>query len=356
MNYADSAVWLPIVFMGLMGLSMLIYAILDGYDLGVGILLLSGDDTQKELMIGSIGPFWDANETWLVLGVGILLVAFPAAHGIILTSLYIPVTVMIFGLILRGVAFDFRAKARVVHKQNWNKAFFFGSLVASMAQGYMLGSYILGTPKSLTSTAFALLTGCCLAAGYTLIGATWLIMKTTGDLQKKAILWARTAVWLAGLGIVLVSLATPFVSPRIFDKWFSFPHFFILLPIPLCTAALVGALEFTLRRLPKENDRWCWLPFVLVIGIYILCFYGLAYSFYPYIVPEKLTIFEAASAPESLMIILWGAIVVLPVLIGYTAFIYKVFSGKAQQLSYGDIEGDNTLEGGDKSFEEGEKS
>jgi len=335
MILTDPAVWLPITFMGLMGLSMLIYAILDGYDLGVGILLLGADEHQKDIMIGSIGPFWDANETWLVLGVGLLLVAFPAAHGIILTNLYLPVTVMIFGLIMRGVAFDFRAKARVQHKIAWNKAFFAGSIIASVSQGYMLGSYILGFPHSLTGTAFSLLVGCCVAAGYTLIGACWLIMKTTDELQKKAVFWAKTALWITSLGIVLVSITTPFVSPRIFTKWFSFPHVLMLLPIPLFTGMMILSLELLLRRLPKADDSLNWLPFSIVIGIFILCFHGLAYSFFPYIVPNKLTIFEAASAPESLLIILYGAIVVLPILIGYTILIYRIFRGKATALSYG---------------------
>lgn len=332
----NAATWLPIAFMGLMGLSMLIYAILDGYDLGVGMLLLSGDEHEKDIMIGSIGPFWDANETWLVLGVGLLLVAFPAAHGVILTNLYLSVTVMIFGLILRGVAFDFRVKARAHHKVAWNKAFFAGSLIASLSQGYMLGAYILGFPKSLTGTAFSLLVGCCVVAGYTLIGACWLIMKTEGELQRKAIIWARTALILASLGIVLVSLATPFASPRIFDRWFDFPSVLLLMPIPIVTGMLIIALELLLRRLPKPQDQWNWLPFNMVIAVFILCFHGLAYSFYPYIVPEQMTIYEAASAPESLMIILAGAVVVLPILIGYTAFIYRIFKGKAQALTYGD--------------------
>lgn len=326
--------WLPLSFAVLMGLSMLIYAVLDGYDLGVGILMKRATDPEKDRMIGSIGPFWDANETWLVLGVGLLLVAFPKAHGIILSSLYLPVAIMLIGLTLRGVAFDFRAKAKTTHKNAWNNAFFAGSLITALAQGYMLGSYILGFQQSIAAVAFSLLVGLCVAAGYCLIGACWLIMKTEGVLQRKSVRWARVSLWATMLAIALISISTPLVSERIFDKWFSFPNIVLLAPIPLITAALVIALEVLLRQLPKPNDRWCWVPFVTTIGIFVLCFHGLAYSFYPYIVPDQLKITEAASAPESLMIILIGALIVLPVLIGYTFLAYKIFHGKAKELTY----------------------
>jgi cytochrome d ubiquinol oxidase subunit II len=326
--------WLPLAFAFLMGLSMLIYAVLDGYDLGVGVLMGRANDADKDIMIGSIGPFWDANETWLVLGVGLLLVAFPSAHGIILTNLYLPVALMLIGLILRGVAFDFRAKAKVEHKQKWNRAFVGGSLLTALMQGYMLGSYILGFDPSLSAMSFSLMVGLCVVAGYSLIGAGWLIMKTEGTLQIRAVRWARTALWGTVGGIGLVSLATPLVSTRIFDKWFAMPEMLYLAPIPVLTGILIIVAEMALRRLPLAADRLCWLPFAATIGIFVLCFTGLAYSFYPYIVPDQLLIVDAASAPESLMIILVGALIVLPVLIGYTFLAYRIFHGKAKNLAY----------------------
>ena len=334
MEIVQTGEWLPLAFAALMGLSMLIYAVLDGYDLGVGVLMQGEPEDHQDTMIASIGPFWDANETWLVLGVGLLLVAFPAAHGLILTNLYLPVAVMLLGLILRGVAFDFRAKARVEYKRGWNRAFFGGSLLAALAQGYMLGSYILGFEKSWAAVGFSLLSGFCVVAGYCLIGACWLIYKTDGALQRKAIVWARKSLYATVFAIALVSIATPLVSARIFDKWFSFPNILLLAPIPAITAGLVVALDLVLRRLPRPEDRWAWLPFVMTLGIFVLCFQGLAYSFYPYIVPDQLTIVEAASAPESLKIILVGALVVLPVLIGYTFLAYRIFHGKADTLRY----------------------
>jgi cytochrome d ubiquinol oxidase subunit II len=334
MDIFANGAWLPLAFAGLMGLSMLIYSVLDGYDLGTGMLMAWADDDEKDRMIGSIGPFWDANETWLVLGVGLLLVAFPAAHGVILSNLYLPVAVMLIGLILRGVSFDFRAKAKAQRKTFWNRAFCAGSLATALAQGYMLGAYILGFDKSAGGIAFSILCGVCVAAGYCLIGGAWLIMKTEGDLQRKAVRWARLGLIGTMAGILLVSLATPLASPRIFEKWFSFPNILLLAPIPVMTGALAIGLYLLLRRLPHPRDHWQWVPFAGTVALFALCFNGLAYSFYPYIVPDRLLIVEAASAPESLKIILAGALVVLPVLLGYTFLSYRIFHGKARDLRY----------------------
>lgn len=326
--------WLAVAFAFLMGLSILLYVILDGYDLGVGILMQNASEDEKDMMIASIGPFWDANETWLVLGVGILLVAFPVAHGAILTSLYLPTAVLMIALILRGVSFDFRAKVRAQRKHVWNKAFFSGSFLAALAQGYMLGYYIMGFEGGWMTQVFALLTALSVVAGYAFIGACWLVMKAEGDLQLKAVKWARLTLWLMTLGIALVSLVTPFVSERIFDKWFAIPQVFALAPIPLVTAGIILILEFVLRKMPFQNDQFCWVPFVGALMIFFMCFQGLAYSFYPYIVPDQITIYGAAAAPESLMIIFVGSLFVLPCILGYTIFAYRVFWGKAQKLEY----------------------
>lgn len=332
--FDDPALWLPIVFAGLMGISILIYVVLDGFDLGVGVLVPLATPVEQDRMIASIGPFWDANETWLVLAVGLLLVAFPTAHGAVLTALYLPVAVMLIGLILRGVAFEFRAKAPAQYKVWWTRAFFGGSLATALAQGYMLGLYIMGLEVTWATFAFACLSAVCLAAGYGFIGATWLILKTEGELQKKVTAWARKGLFgvVAGLGIV--SLATPLVSPRIFDKWFSFPEIVLLAPLPLMSLALVVLLWVALKHLPTADDRFAWAPFYTTVALFVLAFAGLAYSFYPYVVPEQLTIYDSASAPESLMIILVGALFVIPMIGGYTALAYYVFRGKATDLKY----------------------
>lgn len=326
--------WLPLVFAALMALAVLVYAILDGYDIGVGILMRYAAPEERDVMISSIGPFWDANETWLVLAVGLLLVAFPAAHGVVLTNLYLPTAFMLVGLILRGVSFDFRAKAKAEHKDRWDAAFMGGSFLMAAAQGYMLGSYVLGFEQGLVSFVFSLFVGLAVASAYALMGASWLIMKTEGDLQKKAVGWASFCLRWTGLGILLVSFASPMVSDHVFQRWFSYPDVLILAPVPIVTLALFGYLEAVLRQLPQAEDKDCWMPFAMTAGIFLMALVGLAYSFYPYIVSGQLKIVDAASAPESLMIILVGALIVLPFLIGYTIFAYRVFWGKTRELSY----------------------
>ncbi|MFH1599289.1 MAG: cytochrome d ubiquinol oxidase subunit II [Pseudomonadota bacterium] len=326
--------WLPLIFMGLMALAMLVYVVLDGYDLGVGMLVPFADGPGKDRMVASIGPFWDANETWLVLGVGLLLVAFPVAHGVILGALYLPVLVMLLGLILRGVAFDFRAKAHDEHRVLWNAAFSVGSLAAALAQGYMVGRYVLGFEPGLVPVLFAAFIGLCLAAGYTLLGATWLLLKMEGPLVRQAAGWGWWALWLTGLGIAAVSVATPFVSPRIFEKWFALPNFFLLMPVPLLTALLFAMCESNLRRIRRGGKGRDWVPFAAAIGMFVLAFCGLAYSVYPYLVIDQIEFWDAAAAPGSLKIILVGALVTLPMIIGYTIFAYRVFWGRSTELSY----------------------
>jgi cytochrome d ubiquinol oxidase subunit II len=337
-DLSQPAGWLPLAFMVIMGLSILAYVILDGYDLGVGILFPFASDDDKDRMIASIGPFWDANETWLVLGVGVLLVAFPPAHGIVLGELYLPVAAMLIGLILRGVAFDFRVKARADHKDAWNRAFFAGSLMTALAQGYMLGKVVTGFDDSGWNIVFSMLIGISLASGYVMLGSAWLIIKTTDSLQRKAIRWCMRSMSLLAIGIVAVSFATPFVSERIFDKWFGIQNILLLWPLPVMTTVLFLVAYRTLRRLPvrldRENDYGDWVPFAVTVGIFMLAFHGLAYSLFPYIVLDRMTIWEAAAAPESLMVIFVGAMVVLPIIIAYSVFAYRVFSGKATTLEY----------------------
>lgn len=325
---------LPFIFAALMGVSILLYVVLDGFDLGVGLLFPFAEEDERDRMIASIGPFWDANETWLVLAIGLLLVAFPVAHGDILTALYLPVAVMLIGLILRGVAFEFRAKAPLGHKRPWDVAFWAGSLMTALSQGFMLGMYVMGLEWTWAKVGFATLTAGALAVAYSFIGAGWVILKTDGALQRKAVDWAKGGIWGIVLGMGAVSAATPLVSQRIFDKWFSFPEVALLAPLPLVSGGLVVALWYVLRRLPMEGDRLAWFPFVGATALMVLGFCGMAYSFYPYIVPEQMTIWEAASSTEALSIILVGTLFVLPVILGYTVLAYFIFRGKATKLSY----------------------
>jgi cytochrome bd-type quinol oxidase subunit 1 len=255
---------LPVIFMGIMGLAMLAYVALDGYDLGVGMLMPTASDEERDTMIASIGPFWDANETWLVLGVGILLIAFPKAHGLVLTALYMPVAFMLIGLTLRGVAFDFRVKARDDHRAMWNRAFILGSGIASAAQGWMLGRYVTGLQEGWQFDVFAGLIALALCGSYVLLGACWLILKTEGALQARAIGWAKRAWPFVVAGMGLISIITPWVSPTVRERWFALPAFFALLPIPLATAIALVALRALLNS-PRIEGRQCWVPFVLVV-------------------------------------------------------------------------------------------
>ncbi|OGB12897.1 MAG: cytochrome BD ubiquinol oxidase subunit II [Burkholderiales bacterium RIFCSPLOWO2_12_67_14] len=332
MTWADM---LPLIFLAVMGLSLLAYVVLDGYDLGVGLLLpLATSQEQKDTMISSIGPFWDANETWLVLGVGVLLVAFPMAHGLVLQALYLPVALMLIGLILRGVAFDFRVKAPPRYLPFWNRAFFMGSLLASASQGWMLGSYITGFDNGRLGLAFSLGIAFTLPAAYVLLGAGWLIMKTEGELQAHAVRWARRVLWPVGAALVAISAATPLVNPAVVDKWFGVPEVFALAPIPLSCAAAFFAVRWVVTHPGVVRAGHGWVVFASTVLIFVLAFFGLAYSIYPDIVIGRMTVWEAAISTGSLTVIFVGVAITLPMIIVYTIYMYRVFWGKARALTY----------------------
>lgn len=325
---------LPYIFAGLTALALLLYAILDGYDLGVGITLPLNNESFRDQSIASIGPFWDANETWLVLAVGLLLVAFPAAHSEILRALYLPATCLLFGLILRGVAFDFRAKVKPEKKQRWDAVFKTGSILAAFSQGFMLGIYVLGLEYTLTSVLFGLFSGACVTAAYALIGNAWLVMKTSSELQLKAITNCKRAGVITLLGILSVCAINPLVNANSYAIWTKAPTAYFYAFIPLICFGMFLLGYQVLKRLPLRNDAGSWLPFFITIVIFVCCFTGLAISFFPYVVPNKLTIVDAASSTDSLSIIFYGAVFVIPIILAYTALAYYAFRGKTQDLKY----------------------
>ena len=324
---------LPLIFMVVMGAAVLAYVVLDGYDLGVGMLMPAATEEQQSTMVASIGPFWDANETWLVLGIGILLSAFPVAHGVVLTALYIPVVAMLVGLMLRGVAFEFRVKAEGWHRDLWNWLFWLGSFGAAFFQGVMLGRYITGFEHGFGYWLFAIVVGASLCGGYVLLGSTWLILKCEGDLQAKAFAWARWGLLWVALGVALVSLATPLVSATVRDKWFDFPRTLGLLVLPAASVAC-GAWLWRITG-PRQRERTAdMLPFLLAVAIFVIAFLGLAYSLYPYVVIDRLTIWEAAAHPTGLRALAIGAGIVLPFIVAYTILSYRIFRGKAAAKLY----------------------
>jgi cytochrome d ubiquinol oxidase subunit II len=314
---------LPLVFSILMGVAILAYVVLDGYDLGVGMLVAGAEREEQDTMVASIGPFWDANETWLVLGIGLLLVAFPVAHGEILGALYLPVAAMLVGLMLRGVAFELRMKAEGWHRELWNWLFWGGSTLASFAQGLMLGRYITGFEPGAIYWAFAVLVGASLCGGYVLLGATWLILRTEGELRKKSAAWARWGLMWVALAVALVSLGTPFASETVRHRWFDFPGTLALMVLPATTLAAGLWIWVSLEK----SD---WKPFAGTVAIFVLSFIGLAYSLFPYVVIERMTIWDAAAHPSALAFVLVGTLIVLPFIIGYTFYSYRVFRGKVR--------------------------
>lgn len=327
------AYWLPLIFAAVMGLALLIYIILDGYDLGIGLLLPFANETEKDQMIASIGPFWDANETWIVLGVGILLIAFPTAHGVVLTSLYLPVTIMLFGLILRGVAFDFRVKAPTQHRTMWNRLFSTGSFIAASAQGWMLGYYVTGLQMHAISYLFATAIALALPVLYIMLGAAWLTIKTEGMLMQKAKRWMQRSVLPFSAGLFLISISTPLASPLIADKWFSFPNFFLLLPIPLITILALAKMILELRKPAHQQSGP--ILFGCLVLICVMSALGLAYSLFPDIILGQMTLWESAAATESLLFAFIGVVITVPAILIYTVFIYRVFRGKVVDLNYG---------------------
>ncbi len=326
--------WLPIFFVTVMGFALLMYTLLDGYDLGIGMLLPLANDAQKDEMISTIGPFWDANETWIVLGVGVLLMAFPKAHGAVLTALYFPVAIMLLGLTLRGVAFDFRVKVKTQHKAMWNKLFFLGSLIASLAQGWMLGRYVMGLSTDSVSMLFSAIIAILLPCLYIMLGSGWLLVKTDGEVYDNAVRWARRCIFPLGLGLFIISITTPIASETIADKWFSLPEAIGLLPIPMTVIIAYGVIIWLLNSPKMLKADYGWIVYAALIVICVTSAIGLGYSIFPDIIIGQLDIWEAAAARSSLMFAFVGSVVAVPAIFIYTVFIYRIFSGKTKTLSY----------------------
>ncbi len=327
---------LPMIWYGLIITAVMLYVILDGFDLGVGILFpFAPSEKCRDRMMNSIAPFWDGNETWLVLGGGGLFAAFPLAYAILMPALYIPVTLMLLGLIFRGVAFEFRFKARK-SRRIWDYSFHGGSLLATVMQGMILGALVQGVTVSGRSfaggtfdwiNAYSVMTGVALVFGYALLGSTWLVMKTDGITQSWARRSASYVLGYVGLFIAVVSISMPLMKDTIRGLWFSLPNFFYLLPVPLMTA-LLFILIWRDLHIGRE-----YRPFFMSIGIFLLGYLGLGISLWPWIVPHAVSFRQAAAAPESQSLLLVGTAVMLPVVLAYTAYCYYVFRGKASHES-----------------------
>ena len=324
---------LPLVWYGLIATAIFLYVLLDGFDLGVGILFpFAPSDSCRNRMMNSIAPFWDGNETWLVLGGGGLFAAFPLAYAILMPALYMPVILMLLGLIFRGVAFEFRFKATGRSRRLWDYSFHFGSLGATFMQGMVLGAFVQGVKVQGRSfaggafdwlNAYSVMVGMALVFGYALLGATWLIMKTDGITQDWARKCAGYVLGYVGIFLGLVSISMPMMNADVKALWFSLPNFFYLLPIPLSSLVM---LVMIWRGLHKGKEH---LPFFMSFGVFLTGYLGLGISIWPWLVPFNVSFRQAAAVPESQSLLLVGTIVMLPLILGYVGYCYYLFRGKS---------------------------
>ncbi|TWA87436.1 cytochrome bd-I ubiquinol oxidase subunit 2 apoprotein [Azospirillum brasilense] len=322
---------LTLAWVAIVGFAVFMYVLMDGFDLGIGILYpFAPSEEARDVMMNSVAPVWDFNETWLILGGAGLFAAFPIAYAVVLPAMYLPLLVMLIALVFRGVAFEFRFKARSsLHL--WNKAFFLGSLLATFAQGVVLGSFIQGIEVEGRNfagtmldwlTPFSLFCGVALIAGYALLGSTWLIWRTIGILQDWCFRVARRLLIVVLLLVAAVSLWTPFLDASIAARWFSVPNILLLSPVPL----MVGFLAFGLWRALDEGREV--LPFAFAMGLFALSYLGLAISLWPVLIPPGITIWQAAAPPETQVFLLIGMAFLIPTILIYTAYSYWVFRGK----------------------------
>jgi cytochrome d ubiquinol oxidase subunit II len=327
---------LAIIWAFIIAFAVFVYVVMDGFDLGLGMLFpLFPKKEDRDVMMNSVAPVWDGNETWLVLGGGGLFAAFPLAYAVLMPALYTPIIAMLVGLIFRGVAFEFRW--RTTRERNlWDIAFFGGSLIAAMAQGIALGAILQGVHVEGRHyaggwwdwlTPFSILTGVSVVIGYCLLGATWLVMKTDGQLRDEAYRLSWWLLFAMLAAIAAVSLATPFLSIQYAARWFSWPNIILTAPVPIAVAAVTVLL---LRSLAARQD---YRPFFLTLALFALSYAGLGISMYPWIVPQSIDIWQAAAPENSQILMLVGVAIMIPLILGYTAWSYWVFRGKVRPKS-----------------------
>jgi len=332
-----AAIDLASIWAFIIAFAVFVYIVMDGFDLGLGILYpLFPNKTDRDVIMNSVAPVWDGNETWLVLGGGGLMAAFPLAYAVLMPAVYTPMIAMLLGLIFRGVAFEFRWRATQSGRNPWDLAFTGGSLLAALAQGIALGAILQGVHVEGRHygggwwdwlTPFSILTGLALVVGYALLGATWLIMKTEGELRDKAyrLSWYLLFVMLGA--IAAVSIATPFLNIQYTQRWFTWPNIVLTAPVPI---AVAGVTVLLLRALA---NKWDYQPFFLSLLLFALSYAGLGISMYPYIVPQSITIWQAAAPESSLRFLLIGVAVLIPLILSYTAWAYWVFRSKVRPES-----------------------
>ncbi|MDB5403884.1 MAG: Cyanide-insensitive cytochrome bd-type quinol oxidase subunit [Rhodopila sp.] len=333
------AYWLPVVWAAVIAFAVLAYVLLDGFDLGIGILFaVQPREEDRDVMVNSVAPVWDGNETWLVLGGGGLFATFPLAYAVIMSAMYPTIIGMLLALVFRGVAFEFRFRAQTTRgRRAWDLGFQVGSTVAAFCQGMTLGALLQGVrvvDRMYTGgwldwlDAFTVLCGIALVLGYALQGACWLILRTEGELQRSARSYAR-ALGLAVLGlIVVISLWTPMLNDIYWKHWFIFPQILLTAPVPILVILVAWAFW---RALQRHDDL---VPLLCAQAWFLLCYAGLGISIWPMIVPPSISIWDAAAPPSSQLFLLVGAVILLPMILGYTSFSYWTFRGKVRAREY----------------------
>jgi cytochrome d ubiquinol oxidase subunit II len=324
---------LPLIWAGLLSLVVFIYVALDGFDLGIGLLFpFLAKDEDRDVAMNSVAPVWDGNETWLILGGGGLFAAFPLAYAIVMPALYAPFLIMLLALVFRGVAFEFRWRDKS-HERIWDASFVFGSFMATFMQGIVLGAFVQGIEVEGRAyaggwwdwlTPFTVMTGVALCFGYSLLGSGWLVLKTEGELRTQAYRFATISAVGTFLFVGVVSIWTPLLSPEIYERWFTTPNIYFVAPVPVLTMMVAGLVAWGIW---KQIDGMIYPAAIALLG---LCFVGLGVGLTPYIVPRAITIHEAASPDSSLMFMLVGALIMLPLILAYTGYSYWIFRGKVR--------------------------
>ena len=342
---------LRVIWWALIGVLFIGFAVTDGFDMGVGALLpiIGKDDTERRIMVNTIAPHWDGNQVWLITAGGALFAAWPMVYAVSFSGFYVAMMLVLFALYTRPVGFDYRSKIENPKwRKSWDWALFCGGFIPPLIIGVAFGNLLQGVPfnfdEFLRATyhgglfgllnPFGLLAGLVSVSMFMMQGAAWLQMKTDGELQARAVHWARRVLWPMGVALVAISAATPLVNPAVVEKWFGVPQIFALLPVPLMCAAAFFGVRWVVTHPEVVKAGYGWLVFVNTVLIFVLAFFGLAYSIFPDIVIGRLDVWEAAAATGSLTVIFIGVAITLPVIVAYTIFMYRVFWGKARELSY----------------------
>jgi cytochrome d ubiquinol oxidase subunit II len=331
LNANDPAFWMPLVFMGMFFLLIAAGTVLDGFDLGVGILLQLAPQSERGRMMGLLSPWRDANEFWMLLGIGLFAAAFPFAWGVVLGQIYGPLTMMLLGAVLRSVSFEFRIRSTERVKPRWIFGFWAGSLLTAFGQGVMLGSIATGYQTVAGYQWFSWFVGLCAVAAYVLLGATWLVMRVAGDLQRRAVGWARHAIRWTAAGMVAIAVALGLANSGVFYKWSNLAHLSVAASLWLVMLIAFVVTEMVLGRLPSRAQRLGWLPFVSCVCLFLLMLTGLAYSLFPYLVLDDVTIWDGAAAPESLRLVLAGAAICLPIVLVFNILAYRTVFGRERE-------------------------